>query len=441
MSAAVHIASGPSMPSDMEAERALIGAVLASPDAAGVAVAMGLKPEHFWSELHGRVWERCAAVFARVGVLDEHELQAEMRKHGDFNRPGMDVAFMAALDRKGFGWNVRTYAQRQLEGARQRRIIMAAQDVAAEGMKLGVTADDLAMFAERQLRAALMGGRRLTLASGQECADDAWTPDAVGRLLTTGLGPLDEFTGGIPRGEPTVIGGRPGMGKSSVAVGFVAHGLNLDEPRKQLVISAEMRRKKFMRLLVAQMADLDVSLVVWALDNWGDVAGPLRQTLSDVRDRLNYAAFSCDGSASPTAAEIVGMAHEFASKHGAPDLIVIDHWQCLSHPGSKGDRKDVAESESSRQCRQLAKEMDCGLVILSQLLKSSTGRPGQSDIRECDALNQDAGAVMFPYRPNRPQKGERGMGAEKAEVIVDKFRDGETGAVDVTWEGKKRRYV
>lgn len=443
MNAGIHLADADGkLPSDLESERTLIGAILASPDAAGVALSLGLKPEHFCSELHGLIWKRCAALFERVGSLDEHELNAELRTHSDFDRPGMIAAVKAAIDRVGFAWNVPAYTQRQLESARLRRIIMAAQDVAAEGMRLGASADDLAMFADRTMRAAMLGGRRLALASAQECADEAWLPDAADRVLTTGLGPLDRLTGGIPRGEPTVIGGRPGMGKSSLAVGFVCHGLMIPEPRRQFVVSAEMRRQKFMRLLIAQMADVEVSLAVWALDNWSQVTDSLRKKLGDVRDRLNCCDFSCDGSASPTAAEIVGMAHEFASRFGAPDVIVIDHWQCLSHPGARGERKDSAEGESSRQFRQLAKEMDCGLIILSQLLKSANGRrPDQGDIRECDALNHDAGAVLFPWRPNRPKKGQALKPSEKAELVVDKFRDGETGAVDVTWEGKKRRYV
>lgn len=443
MSAPLHIADdGPRMPSDLEAERVLIGAVLVSPDAAGVAVSMGLKPEHFWSELHGRIWDRCASVFARTGALDEHELQAEMRKFGDFNRPGMDVAFIECLKRKGFDWNVRPYTQRQLEGARQRRIIMAAQDVAAEGMKLGVSVDDLAAFADRQMRAALLDGHRMALPTGRECADEAWTPDRPDRTMTTGLAALDALNGGIPRGEPTLIGGRPGMGKSSLAVGIVAHGMMLAEPRKQLVISAEMRRQKFMRLLIAQLVDVEVSLAVWALDNWDSVSGGLRQKLSDVRDRLNYSSFSCTGGESLTVRDIVAMAHEFESRFGTPDVIVIDHWQCLEHPGGRGERKDSAEGYSSKQCRQLSLDMDCALIVLSQLLKSADGkRPGQGDIRECDALNADAGAVLFPWRPNRPQKGQRGAPSEAAEVLIEKFREGDTGAVDVTWEGKKRRYV
>jgi replicative DNA helicase len=258
------------------------------------------------------------------------------------------------------------------------------------------------------------------------------------------VGPLDGKIVGLLAAHMTIIPARPSMGKSSLARQIIAGGIRRDHPRRQVVFSCEVDRGTFNRLLVAEMCGASLSDVAAHIHHDVHVPG-----LSAAFEKLSHTPVWIDDTASPTPGEIVRRVRSFADRHGPPDVVVIDHWHLLTHPREKGEREDTAQERGSRMLRALAKDIGAAVVVCAQLTKAGgRGRPTMEDIRECDALAQDAAQIVAPYRPLfRPDapRPELAPGEveepEDAELIVLKNRYGRTGVASAKWIGGLTRYV
>lgn len=442
MSNVVPINESAALPSSVEAEREFLAAVLVSPYVIREAINTGVKESDFYLERHRILWAAFVGLYKSHGLVDEVLVVQALTDSGKLERFGGAPEFSRLLDRAGTTAHIGHYARIVREKSELRRLAALGQDVTTAAVSMHAEAGEVYALAERKLahiRDDVPQPGETLAADGM---DDALSPDVRPLTIATGIAALDRSIGGIPRGEPTVIGGRPGMGKSSMALGIVAHGILQDVPRRQVVFTLEMNRRKVLRILTAQVAGIEVSALIWSINARSPERTPLWPRIKEARERIDNAPLWVVHGGRPTADDIVRVCHATAAKHGPLDLVVIDYWQRMRHTLIGGDRRDISEAESSARLCQMAMDLDCGLLELTQLLKASHNtRPTQADIRECDALNADAGAVLFPWRPNRPKTGERSHGPEKAEIVIEKCRDGEEGAVEVEWRGGERRYV
>ena len=254
-----------------------------------------------------------------------------------------------------------------------------------------------------------------------------------GNALTgkqTGWRSLDKYIGGYNEGDLIVVAGRPGMGKTAIALTLTKDFAKYNH--KALFLSLEMSNE--------QLAKRYLSLI-GNIENWKIRNGRLEQNEIDkVIHVANHQSieFYIDDDVDTSIAQIKAKAKLHKSRKGL-DLLVIDYIQLIK--GTKANREQEI-AEISRGLKLLAKELKITVIVLAQLSRKSEERqdkrPMLSDLRESGAIEQDADIVMFPFRPAYYDTEKPDV--EEAELIIAKNRNGECCTIPTTFEGKLTEY-
>jgi len=267
---------------------------------------------------------------------------------------------------------------------------------------------------------------------------DQMTNDTQVFGIMTGLHNFDAMVGGFKKGNLIVIAGRPGMGKTAWALNIVAH--NCKQGKSAAVFSLEMTAEELVKRLLAGEGVNNTKI-----KNPKQFSGDDMELLQDSALTIKEWKLFIDTS-SPSLNSVRAQAMRHRDAHGL-DLVVIDYLQLMSIAGHTGNR-EAEISALSRGLKQLAKDLDVPIILLSQLSRKveerPTRRPMLSDLRESGAIEQDADMVIFPFRPEyygftEDESGNSLLGV--AEMDIAKFRDGEIGTATVGWEGKHFRFI
>lgn len=252
--------------------------------------------------------------------------------------------------------------------------------------------------------------------------------------LGSGLPDLDGYTQGLKSGQMIVIAGRPAMGKTTLAMNIAAD-VAINQQKPVLVISLEMSKTQLMDRLLAAVGGIPLPSLktgVCSSDNSAELATAAM--------RLRDAPIAVSDVPVMTMPRIRSIARRQSHRMGGLGLTVIDYLGLVEGDGN-GRTEDV--TAMSRQIKLLARELDCPVIVLSQLNRGCESRPDKrpvlSDLRESGAIEQDADIVMFVYRDEvyHPNSMEKGI----AEILIRKNRDGEIGMVPVAFQGNRSRFL
>lgn len=248
----------------------------------------------------------------------------------------------------------------------------------------------------------------------------------------SGWSKLDKAIGGYNAGDMIVVAGRPGMGKTAIALTF-AHDFALRDGRV-LFLSLEMSNE--------QLAKRYVSLIGQIPNGRIRNHSLFKEEIDTVQKFLNQPplTFHIDDDPDNSLQMIRGKCKLHKAKHGL-DLIIIDYIQLIRVNKSHSREQEIAEI--SRGLKLLAKELKCTVMILAQLSRKpeerADKRPLLSDLRESGAIEQDADVVLFPFRPAYYDKQQPPI--EQAELIIAKNRHGESGVINATFDGRLTKYT
>lgn len=252
--------------------------------------------------------------------------------------------------------------------------------------------------------------------------------------LGTGIPDLDGYTQGLKSGQMIVVAGRPAMGKTTLAMNIAAD-VAINQKKPVLVISLEMSKTQLMDRLLAAVGGIPLPSL-----KTGECSNDYSAELGMAALRLRDAPIAVSDVPVMTMPRIRSIARRQSHRMGGMGLVVIDYLGLVEGEG-KGRTEDV--TAMSRQIKLLARELDCPVVILSQLNRSCEARPDKrpvlSDLRESGAIEQDADIVMFVYRDEvyHPNTQDKGIG----EILIRKNRDGEIGMVPTAFQGAKSRFL
>lgn len=259
-------------------------------------------------------------------------------------------------------------------------------------------------------------------------------PDDNGGItgLATGFSDLDQITAGLQPGDLVIVAGRPSMGKTTFAMNIAEHSAaTLKVPT--VVFSLEMPTNGLMLRMLASKGRIEFDhLKTGKLndDDWGK--------LTYATGELCDAPLYIDDTGGLTPVEMRARARRAArALNGKIGLCVIDYLQLMNADRAKENRTQEV-SEISRGLKQLAKELKCPIIALSQLSRSVESRPNKrpmmSDLRESGAIEQDADLIVFLYRDEyyNPDSEDKGL----AEAIIAKHRNGETGTIRLVFQGQ-----
>jgi replicative DNA helicase len=255
--------------------------------------------------------------------------------------------------------------------------------------------------------------------------------------IPTGFTKLDYLIGGgLGKGELIIVAGRPGMGKSAFATNVA-----MNVVKHEGVVchfSLEMSIAEIGWRIIS--GESEMALEDYALADTS-VANRILETREMITDTKHYRYVLYDKKY--TLSDIILTSKKVKKREKRLDLIVIDYVGLIENPGKKSNNASRQEEISaiSRKIKNLAKELECCIILVAQLNreseKRSTHEPMLSDLRESGALEQDADIVIFPYRPS---VYDQSIPENQAMLIVPKNRSGNTGVIELNWFGHLTKF-
>lgn len=415
------------MPHDIDAERAVLGACFVD-DAALDTVEPILAAASFYHPANATMFAAIMAVRARGEPVDIITVAGELRQSGKLNVLGGPVFLSELTDGSASTAHVEAHARRVTDLATVRATIRAAFEIAADGE----TATDFAAY-RNAASAKILAATDVTVgddpvplevAIGEAFAKIEACMERGSTLpgITTGLHDLDALTGGQHASELSIVAGRPGTGKTSLALGMMTAMVRATR-RPGLFFSCEMPRRELANRMLCADARVDSTRLRQGTFTQDDMTA-----ISSAGARIFQLPLWIDDSTA-SLARVRSKARKTKRERGLC-AIAIDYLQIMATV--KAERRDLELAAITGGLKSLAKELDVPIILLSQLNRALDGRgkdarPRLSDLRESGAIEQDADEVIFVYRDElvNPHTEDRGI----AELIVAKQRNGPTDTI------------
>jgi replicative DNA helicase len=427
-------------PSAIEAEESLIGAMLLSPEAVSVAYET-VQAEDFYRPLHGQIFASIIALANAGEPVDYVTVQAKLQERGAV---AVELALLSSLQMNTpSASNAQHYAELVREKAQQRRLIAIAGEIVDDAYVATEDVVGLIDEAERKINAIGDAGRtdsvsplqRLLLSEADILEQRGETRARINGL-ETGYKSLDLILQGLQPSSMTIVGARPGTGKTAFALGILIH-VGAVVKRPALFFSLEMSRQELAERILASTARIDSSKL-----RTGDLSDGDWNRAHDAFGYLQSAKVFIDDNPALTVMDVRARARRIRQQNGDLGVVIIDYLQLMSSRG-RSENRQVEVSDMSRSLKILARELQCPVIALSQLSRKledrADKRPMMSDLRESGSLEQDADVVLFIYRPEQYGEVANDKKAE-AEIIVGKNRNGPTRNAHLTWRGEFARF-
>lgn len=434
---------------DLDAEQAVIGACLISPDALTRIISVGMQPEDFSNNNHAALWTAMSEMHAASMSCDAITIGDHLSK-GKKGHAGELVMYAIELANNTPGSaNAEAYADIVMECTTARKVFKAGQQITA----LAEKGTDALIEANRLIQQIQpMKADTLTTISscGNNFLDELQKAYERGNqnYVKTGIAAFDKFLGGGMEPGLYVLIGRPSAGKTSLILQILSY-ISIHQKLRSMLFSLEMPRDKVMKRIVANLARVPFGRIkspkpVW--DGKAQIGGlqeedwpKITATMSKIK---NSPLIICDGT-KQSPKRIIAQAQR-AHQKGKLAIVVVDHTGLMHFGATKDDnQRRLAISDSIKDFVALYKELNIPVVLLHQLNreneKRSDKRPIMSDLSATGAIEQDADYIFGPHRDSYYESG--GASASGlAEIIFIKGRDNPTGAVPVDWEGQYQNF-
>lgn len=428
-------------PHSSEAEKSVLGAALLSKDALFDVIEV-VKPRDFYDENHKEIFEAMLALNRRNEPVDALTVAEELKKRNSLNMVG-GRAYVASLS-SGTPTvsNAMEYGKIVAEKASLRNLIKTADDIVVKGYEGRMDANQMLDYAESgifEISQSRQKGQytplKDVLLTNIEIIDKASQMNGGLTGITTGFKELDYKTSGLQKSDLIILAARPGMGKTAFALSLALNAA-VKGKASVMVFSMEMSKEQLGQRLLAMESKVDMqNLKTGKLTrrDWDDINIAL--------DILSTANINIDDTAGINIMEMKSKCRRLKAEEGL-DLVIIDYLQLMT-PEGKADSRTQEISVISRNLKLLARELDCPVIVLSQLSRApetrTDHRPMLSDLRESGSIEQDADIVIFLYRDEYYNSDTEFPG--ECEVILAKQRSGPTGTVKVAWLEKLTKFV
>lgn len=432
------------LPHDPRAERALLGAILLSPDRLPIASAM-VSPKAFMHVAHEAIFLAILAVDKAQKPIDPVTVSAELGRAGNMGKlEGGPLYLVGLLDDVPSTEHIEAYAKAVADAYALRRIIRAAGTIAEHALE-GETPEALLELAQRafaELVGVSMQQRAMRSLDAVVGTIDAIDQAKRGKsqIIPTGFSALDRIIGGFRPKRLYVVAGRPSMGKTALALTMAVNVARRAMP--VLFFSLEMGWEEIGERLIAADAKVDLfDLASGKLsdEQWRHIC--LASPSAQQRTELFIAEYTA-----PTVAQITAESIRWAAahvRHPGQGLILVDYVQLARGSSKRQDQREAEVAEISRGMKNLSRIVGLPVVALSQLNRGLESRqdkrPMLSDLRESGAIEQDADCVIFVYR-DEVYTGDKCERPGTAELIVGKHRQGKTDTALVGFAGKQTRF-
>jgi replicative DNA helicase len=427
-------------PHDLDAERAVIGAMLVS-ETAVAAVAERLDAEDFYSEVHRIIYAAMMRLYSRGDPIDQLTLTNELRSVNEFERIGGRPYVFQIVESVPTAANAGRYADIVRGKALLRAVIDVGSRITEDAFREPENVSEALDSAEQLIYGVSNKTLREHLAPIKDLAPG--TLEMIQRLyeqegevtgVETGFEDLDRLTTGFHKSDLVILAARPAMGKTAMALNAIWHASG-EKKMPVAIFSLEMSKEQLVQRLISQTTRIPAQ----ALRSGNVKAEDWPKLVRGVAE-VARAPIWIDDTAGVTLMEIRAKVRRLASQLNATgerplSLVVVDYLQLMIGQGNRQENRQQEIAEISRGLKVLARDLDVPVLAIAQLSRAVEARhdkrPLLSDLRDSGAIEQDADMVMFLYRDEyyNSESDDKGI----AEVIVGKHRNGPTGKVQLAW--------
>ncbi len=435
-------------PQAIEAEQSILGSMMLDNRFID-DISAELESRDFYRNDHRLIYNEIIRLDEKGEAADVVTVSESLTHQGELDKVG-GLAYLGSLAKNTpNAGNVKSYAKIVRERAILRRLIESANDIIQKAYQPeGRTPEEVLDYAEsiifeiaKNNNQAKAGFRKIDglLAEAVDKIEEMFNNKADVTGTSTGFVDLDKQTTGLQPGDLVVVAGRPSMGKTSFSMNLVENAA-IAENKPVLVFSMEMPGTALAARMLASLSRVNSGRLRTGQlesEDWPK----LTSAVGILQDKDIY----IDDTPALSPLEVRTRARRIAAEH--PEgigLVMLDYLQLMrGNDGQSGnDNRTTEISNITRALKGLAKELECPVIILSQLNRSLEQRPNKrpvmSDLRESGAIEQDADIIMFIYRHEvyEPDTDQKGI----AEIIIGKQRNGPIGTIRLAWLGEFTRF-
>ncbi|RAI16046.1 MAG: replicative DNA helicase [Candidatus Melainabacteria bacterium] len=437
------------VPQDIEAEEAILGAILINPEVLSKIVEY-LSPQSFYKIAHKHVYEAILQLYNQNCNIDIVTVSDTLNMNSKLETVG-GRAFINDLSYKTVtSANVEYYAKIVQEKAIKRALISAGAEIVNEGYNVNPTEESLDVaeklifdIASRKATKDMSHIKDLVLESYEDIEYRFNHRDQL-TGCPTGFYDLDDFTNGLQKSDLIILAARPSMGKTAFALN-IAQNAAIRHKVPVAIFSLEMSKKQLVQRMMCSEAEVDSQKI-----RKGNMQRKDWDKLTNAMEEISNAPIYIDDTGGCTLTDIRAKCRRLIMEEKNLGLIVIDYLQLMEGSGKEERIQQI--SAISRGLKTIAREINVPIIALSQLSRAveqrKDRRPMLSDLRESGAIEQDADVVMFIYREDYYRDSEDGDGEQmkptgkegKSEIIIAKQRNGPVGSFDLLFQGSITKF-
>ena len=416
-------------PHNIDAEVATLGALLLDPEALSTVLRY-LRADDFYRAAHRKVYQAILALFDRNEAIDLITLCDELGRVGELEACGGMARVSQFTSAVPTSANVEYYARIVQALSMRRELQRIAASIIADSFDDSREVRVIIEEAERRIFEITDRQQTGSFRLAREIINQ--TVDAIERLyhssgsytgIPSGFADLDNLTSGFQNSEFVVIGARPSVGKTALALTMAAY-MAVQQRKPVGFFTLEMSAVALMQRLLAAEARLDSNRIRSGLLRPSDF-----HKITDAAGRLYDAPLYIEDSPNLKLLDLRAQARRMKSNHSV-EIIFIDYLTLIS-----AEKQDLPRHEQiaeiSRSLKALARELDVPVLALSQVRRETEGKlPTLADLRESGSIEQDADVVMFLHR----ERGtDENLNERETDLIVAKQRNGPVGKINLTF--------
>lgn len=431
-------------PHNIDAERAVLGAAMDSKDALYNVLEV-IKSEDFYQKSHREIFDAILSLYRKNISVDILTVTEELNQRNALEMAG-GRAYLAELtsDVPSTG-NAGQYAKIIAEKASLRGLIDTSSDIIEKCYREETSTNAILDFAESRIFGIAQSRQSRDMIPISDVMmenlnqiDEACKKEGEVTGLTTGFRDIDAKLSGLQKSDLIVLAARPAMGKTAFALN-VAQQAAVKGNASVAIFSLEMSSTQLGQRLLSMESKIESEKLKKGTLNRSDW-----ESLNRAIDVLAKAKIYIDDTPGIGMIEIKNKCRRLKAEKGL-DLVVVDYLQ-LMRADTKAESRQQEVSNLTRNLKLLARELDCPIIVLSQLSRGPEStqrgknhRPMLSDLRDSGSIEQDADIVIFLYRDDYYNEDTPKPGI--CEVIIAKHRAGSTGTVELAWLSKYTRFA
>ncbi len=427
-------------PHNTEAEAATLGAILLDPEALG-RVLVYLRADDFYRNANARIFQAILNLSERAEEIDIITVTQELRAQGALDNvggPGYVSSLTGAVPTSA---NVEYYARIVKESSLRRKLLRVSNEIIATIYDDTRESRKVVEEAERRIFDIADNQHTESFRKAKDIVQE--TVEAIERLYKTkdsytgvpsGFPDLDNMLSGFQNSELIIIGARPSVGKTALALTMAGY-MAIHQHIPVGFFTAEMSNMALMQRLIASEARIGSQTIRTGMLKPSDF-----KSLTDAAGLIYEAPLWINDTPNIPLLDLRAQARRMVAQQGIR-ILFVDYITLISSENTELPRHEQV-AEISRSLKALARELRVPIIALSQLTRDSEGkRPSLASIRESGSIEQDADVVIFLHRERGSDRiGEEHPSVVETELVVAKQRNGPVGTVKIAFVPKYTKF-